>query len=58
MTLLDVRDINSYYGNSHVLHDVSLSVDEGELVVLIGRNGAGKSTTLKSIMGIDRKSVV
>jgi len=52
MTLLEVSNINSFYGNSHVLHDISLSVDDGELAVLIGRNGAGKSTTLKSIMGI------
>lgn len=52
MTLLDVNEINSYYGKSHVLHDVSLSVPEEGFVTLIGRNGAGKSTTLKSIMGM------
>lgn len=52
MSLLEVRAINSYYGSSHVLHDLSLAVDDDQLVVLIGRNGAGKSTTLKSIMGI------
>lgn len=51
MTLLELRNVNSYYGKSHVLHDVSLSVPEGELVTLIGRNGAGKTTTLKSIIG-------
>lgn len=49
---LELKDINSYYGKSHVLHDVSLTVDEGALVTLIGRNGAGKSTTLKSIMNL------
>jgi branched-chain amino acid transport system ATP-binding protein len=52
MTLLELNDINTKYGDSHVLHDVSLSVDEDEVVALLGRNGAGKSTTLKSIMGI------
>ena len=50
--LLSVEGIHAFYGQSHVIQDVSLSVDEGELVCLLGRNGAGKSTTLKSIMGI------
>jgi branched-chain amino acid transport system ATP-binding protein len=50
--LLDVEHIHAYYGQSHVIQDVSLQVDEGELVCLLGRNGAGKSTTLKSIVGI------
>ncbi|WP_436347147.1 ABC transporter ATP-binding protein [Natronorubrum sp. FCH18a] len=49
---LEVEDINSYYDKSHVLHDVSLTLEEDSLVTLIGRNGAGKSTTLKSIMGL------
>jgi branched-chain amino acid transport system ATP-binding protein len=48
---LEVRGIDSFYGLSHVLFDVSLSIEEGEAVALLGRNGAGKSTTLKSIMG-------
>ncbi|ADV68645.1 ABC transporter ATP-binding protein [Deinococcus maricopensis] len=52
--LLSVRDLNAYYGQSHVLHGVNLSVQPGEVVSLIGRNGAGKSTTLKSIMGVLR----
>ena len=52
MTLLNVDGINSYYGKSHVLHDVSLSVPENGFVTLIGRNGAGKSTTIESIMGM------
>jgi branched-chain amino acid transport system ATP-binding protein len=51
--LLSVSDVNTYYGESHVLHDVSFSVEEGEIVTLVGRNGAGKTTTLKSIMGVE-----
>ena len=50
--LLDVSNINTYYGESHALQDVSLSIGEGEIVTLLGRNGMGKSTTLKSIMGL------
>jgi branched-chain amino acid transport system ATP-binding protein len=50
--LLEVKDMNTYYGASHVLQDMSLAVDQGELVALLGRNGMGKSTTLKSIMGL------
>jgi len=50
--LLEVKDLNTYYGASHVLQDMSLTVDQGELVALLGRNGMGKSTTLKSIMGL------
>ncbi|WP_442488121.1 ABC transporter ATP-binding protein [Halomonas litopenaei] len=50
--MLEIKDIHSYYGKSHVLEGVSLSVGEGELVTLLGRNGAGKTTTLKSIMGL------
>ena len=54
MSLLEVTDLNSYYGDSHILFDVSLRVDKNEVVALIGRNGAGKSTTLKSLMGVVR----
>ena len=50
--MLEVRDIHSYYGKSHILHGVSLDLQEGEMVCLLGRNGVGKSTTLKSIMGV------
>src|SRR5215467_8376700 len=52
--LLEVDRINSYYGDSHVLFDVSLYVERHEVVALLGRNGAGKSTTLKSLMGAVR----
>jgi len=49
---LEVKDLNTYYGATHVLKNVSLTVNEGEVVSLLGRNGMGKSTALKSIMGI------
>jgi ABC-type sugar transport system ATPase subunit len=49
--MLSVRDLNAYYGRAHVLADVSLEVGKGEVAVLLGRNGAGKSTALKSIAG-------
>ena len=52
--LLEVDGINSYYGDSHILFDVSLTVRKNEVVALLGRNGAGKSTTLKSLMGLVR----
>ena len=50
--LLAVRELNAWYGESHVLHGVSFDVAAGEVVTLLGRNGAGKTTTLKSIMGV------
>lgn len=50
--MLDLTDVNSYYGKSHVLHDVTLSVEKGDITVLLGRNGAGKSTLIKSIVGL------
>jgi branched-chain amino acid transport system ATP-binding protein len=52
MSLLEVSALNSYYGDSHILFDVSLRVERNEVVALLGRNGAGKSTTLKSLMGV------
>jgi branched-chain amino acid transport system ATP-binding protein len=51
-TLVRVEDIHTYYGKSHILHGVSLEVRRGEIVGLLGRNGVGKSTTLKAIMGL------
>jgi branched-chain amino acid transport system ATP-binding protein len=54
VTLLEVSDVHSYYGNIHALKGVSLEVNEGEIVTLIGANGAGKSTTLKTISGLVR----
>ena len=52
MSLLEVNGLNSYYGDSHILFDVSMRVERNEVVALLGRNGAGKSTTLKSLMGV------
>ena len=52
--MLEIRGIHSYYGQAHILTDVSLTLSKGEIVVLVGRNGAGKSTTIKSIMGMVR----
>ena len=52
MSLLEVKGLNSYYGDSHILFDIDLRVEKNEVVALIGRNGAGKSTTLKSLMGV------
>src|SRR6201996_6695536 len=52
MNLLEVNGLNSYYGDSHILFDVALRVEKNEVVALLGRNGAGKSTTLKSLMGV------
>jgi branched-chain amino acid transport system ATP-binding protein len=51
-TLVTVEDIHTHYGKSHILHGVSLQVGRGEVVGLLGRNGVGKSTTLKTIMGL------
>ncbi|MCB8838851.1 ABC transporter ATP-binding protein [Aurantimonas sp. VKM B-3413] len=50
--LLKVRDLNGWYGESHVLHGVSLDLHEGETITLVGRNGAGKTTTLRAIMNL------
>jgi branched-chain amino acid transport system ATP-binding protein len=54
MALLELRDIHTYYGNIHALKGITVSVDAGEIVSLIGANGAGKSTTLKTISGLLR----
>ncbi len=50
--MLELSDVNSYYGKSHILFDISLEVGKGEVVVLLGRNGVGKTTTLRTIMGL------
>ncbi len=50
--MLEVHDLHAYYGQSHILHGVDLAVDEGEIVSLLGRNGVGRSTTCKAIMGL------
>src|SRR5260370_35491382 len=52
MSLLEVDRINTLYGDSPVLFDLSIRVEQGEVVALLGRNGAGKTTTLRSIMGV------
>jgi branched-chain amino acid transport system ATP-binding protein len=50
--ILEVNDLHAYYGQSHILHGVDLNVDEGEIVSLLGRNGVGRSTACKAIMGL------
>ena len=50
--MLELRDVHAYYGESHVLHGMTLSVATGEVATLVGRNGVGKTTTLRTIMGI------
>ena len=52
--MLEVQGVNSVYGRAHILYDLSLSAKRGEVVVLLGRNGAGKSTTLKTLIGLVR----
>jgi branched-chain amino acid transport system ATP-binding protein len=52
MSLLEVEGLNTYYGDSHILFDVSMRVEAREVVALLGRNGAGKTTTLRSLMGV------
>jgi branched-chain amino acid transport system ATP-binding protein len=49
---LEIKGLNAWYGESHVLHGVDLHVDEGEVVTLLGRNGAGRTTTMRAIMGL------
>jgi branched-chain amino acid transport system ATP-binding protein len=51
MTVLELADVNAYYGNSHVVFDLDMSIEQNEVVALLGRNGAGKTTTLRSITG-------
>ena len=52
--MLELRNVDTYYGNIQALRDISLKIEEGEIVTLIGANGAGKSTTLMTICGINR----
>jgi len=52
--MLQLKDLNAFYGKSHILHGVDLTVGEGEIVSLLGRNGSGRSTTVKTIMGLVR----
>jgi branched-chain amino acid transport system ATP-binding protein len=52
MRILEVDKINTFYGSSHILHDLSMHVDEHEVICLLGRNGAGKTTTIRSLMGL------
>jgi branched-chain amino acid transport system ATP-binding protein len=57
VSLLELADVNAYYGESHILRDVSMRVEEGEICALLGRNGAGKTTTLRSIAGVQPPTV-
>ena len=50
--MLEIRDLHAYYGKSHILQGVDLTVADGEIVSLLGRNGVGRSTTCKAIMGL------
>jgi branched-chain amino acid transport system ATP-binding protein len=54
--MLDVQDLHAYYGSSHVVQGVTFNVDQGEAVALVGRNGVGKTSTLKSLMGIETRT--
>lgn len=53
---LEISKLHAWYGESHILHDVNLSVEQGEVVTLLGRNGAGRTTTLRAIMGLTGRS--
>jgi branched-chain amino acid transport system ATP-binding protein len=52
MNAIEISGLNTFYGKSHILHDVALAAEEGKITTLLGRNGAGKSTTMRSIMGL------
>ena len=57
MPLLKITDLNAWYGESHVLHGIDLELGEGQLITLLGRNGSGRTTTLRAIMGmVDRRT--
>jgi len=57
MAMLEVERLNAWYGASHVLHGISLAVEPGEIVALVGRNGAGKTSTIRSVMGLMPRAV-
>ena len=50
--MLDIKDLNAFYGKSHILRGVNLNIEKGEIVSLLGRNGVGRSTLVKAIMGL------
>ncbi|MBB4843506.1 ABC-type branched-subunit amino acid transport system ATPase component, partial [Paucibacter oligotrophus] len=52
MTALEIKDLHAWYGESHILHGINLSVQKGQVLTLLGRNGAGRTTTLRAIMGL------
>ncbi|HRF08272.1 MAG TPA: ABC transporter ATP-binding protein, partial [Xanthobacteraceae bacterium] len=54
--MLEVEKLNAWYGTSHIVHDLSFNVEEGEILALVGRNGAGKTSTMKAIMGLMPKA--
>ena len=56
MSLLEVKDVNQYYGGSHILRNVNLSAELGKVTVVLGRNGVGKSSTLRAVTGINNVS--
>ena len=58
MPMLEIQNINSFYGKIHALKDVSINVEKGEIVTIIGANGAGKSTTLKTTSGLLNRAAV
>jgi len=53
--LLKVQGLQAWYGESHILHGVDFEIHPGELVTLLGRNGAGRTTTIKAMLGLDRR---
>ena len=55
--MLEIKGLTAYYGESEILHDINLSVPDGKIIALVGRNGVGKTTTLKSIMGLSRRQL-
>lgn len=52
LAYLEIKDLHAWYGESHVLHGINLSVAKGEVVCLLGRNGAGRTTTLRAVLGL------